>query len=175
MAPEKKQPKNEASLRLDRMTRTTAGDLHVYEFKTGGGKLSRSEVVTVRLDPKLRYLADLAARKQRRTLSSFIEWAIERSLAEVKLTGASTVANEAAALWDVDECDRFVKLALYDESLLNYDEQVLWKCLQEQGDPGILSRNERKIDWKHLRKIWTQVLATAEAKTVGDAPAPKRK
>jgi hypothetical protein len=36
--------------------------------RKGGGKLSRSETVTVRLDPKLRYLAELAALKQRRTL-----------------------------------------------------------------------------------------------------------
>ena len=50
------------------------------EVKAGGGKLARSEVVTVRLDPRLRYLANLVARKQRRTLSSFIEWAIEESL-----------------------------------------------------------------------------------------------
>ena len=35
--------------------------------KSGGGKLSRSETVTVRLDPKLRYLAELAARIHRRT------------------------------------------------------------------------------------------------------------
>jgi hypothetical protein len=46
--------------------------------KGGGGKLSRSETVTVRLDPKLRYLAELAARLHRRTLSSYIEWAIKR-------------------------------------------------------------------------------------------------
>ena len=39
--------------------------------KGGGGKLARSETVTVRLDPKLRYLAELAARIQRRSVSSF--------------------------------------------------------------------------------------------------------
>ena len=41
----------------------------------GGSKLNRTETVTIRLDPKLRYLTELAARKQRRTVSSFIEWA----------------------------------------------------------------------------------------------------
>ena len=143
-------------------------------YSGGGGKLSRSEIVTVRLDPKLRYLAELAARKQRRTLSSFIEWAIEQSLAEVKLTQTATVADKARALWDVDECDRFIKLALHDESLLNYREQVLWKCLQEQKDPGILSTNERKIDWNNLRKIWTQLVAVAETKSA-EASELKRK
>jgi hypothetical protein len=144
-------------------------------YSGGGGKLSRSEIVTVRLDPKLRYLAELAARKQRRTLSSFIEWAIEQSLAEVKLTETSTIADEAPALWDVDECDRFIKLALHDEGLLNYREQVLWKHLLTQADPGISSRNERKIDWKNLRKIWTQIVGAAETDATGGAPASKHK
>jgi hypothetical protein len=48
--------------------------------KGGGGKLSRSEIVTVRLDPKLRFAVELAARKQRRTASSFIEWAITEAI-----------------------------------------------------------------------------------------------
>ena len=74
--------------------------------KGGGGKLARSETVTVRLDPKLRYLAELAARKQRRTVSSFIEWAVEQSFSGVNLyqgTGYNgdesvTVEHEAARL-----------------------------------------------------------------------------
>ena len=173
MSPEKKKrgkttPNPRADLVIKTDTATT-----VLEIKTGGGKLSRSEVVTVRLDQKLRYLADLAARKQRRTLSSFIEWAIERALAEVKLSGTSTVEEEARALWDIDESDRFVKLAFFDESLLTYDEQVIWKIIQEWESLGF-SKNERKFDWKHLRQIWPKVLAAAEAKTVDD-PAPKRK
>jgi hypothetical protein len=141
----------------------------------GGGKLSRSEVVTVRLDPKLRYLAELAARKQRRTLSSFIEWAIEQSLADVKLTETSTVADEAPRLWDVDECDRFVKLALHDESLLNYREQLLWKRIREHGGDAILSGNEREIDWKRLRTIWTELAAVAQLTRTAEGSTPKEK
>src|SRR4051794_21564371 len=51
----------------------------------GGAKLNRSETVTVRLDPKLNYLCELAARAQRRTKSSFIEWAVADSLRNVIL------------------------------------------------------------------------------------------
>jgi predicted transcriptional regulator len=43
-------------------------------------KLGRSEVVTIRLDPRLKFGADMAAAKCRRTLSSFTEWAIEEAL-----------------------------------------------------------------------------------------------
>jgi predicted transcriptional regulator len=105
--------------------------------KSGGGKLSRSETVTVRLDPKLRYMAELAARKQRRTLSSFIEWAIEDALAHVYVEEGSSyqisVADDAAKLWDVDEADRFVKLALRYPDLLTHEEQVIWKLIKECG------------------------------------------
>ena len=105
--------------------------------KSGGGKLSRSETVTVRLDPKLRYLAELAARKQRRTLSSFIEWAIEDALSHVHIdedsNGYISVAADAAKLWDVDESDRFAKLAIRYSDLLTHEEQVLWKYIKECG------------------------------------------
>ena len=105
----------------------------------GGGKLSRSETVTVRLDPKLRYLAELAARKQRRTLSSYIEWAIEDSLKAVLLyqgTGYTgdenvSVADEVGRLWDVDEAERFVRLAIHYPDLLTHQDQEVWKLLQD--------------------------------------------
>ena len=100
------------------------GDFGRTKRRGGGGKLARSETVTVRLDPKLRYLAELAARKQRRTLSSFIEWAIEENL---------KTTSEAADLWDVDEPDRFAKLALRYPDMLTHDEQVLWKLIRENG------------------------------------------
>ena len=107
--------------------------------KGGGGKLSRSETVTVRLDPKLRYLAELAARKQRRTVSSYIEWAIEDSLKSVFVyqgTGYNgdanvSVADEVGRLWDVDDAERFLRLALYYPDLLSHQEQEVWKLLQD--------------------------------------------
>ncbi len=105
------------------------------EKRKGGGKLSRSETVTVRLDPKLRYLAELAARRQRRTVSSYIEWAIEDSLGHVNLdlSDGRSLAEEASVLWDVDEADRFAKLALRHPDLLTHEEQVLWKLVRENG------------------------------------------
>jgi hypothetical protein len=105
--------------------------------KGGGSKLTRSQTVTVRLDPKLRYLVELAARKQRRTVSSFIEWAIEESLAMVPLresgsgeADAMTIATEAEHLWDVDDADRFARLAYRFPELLTHDEQKVWKLIR---------------------------------------------
>jgi len=124
--------------------------------KGGGGKLSRSETVTVRLDPKLRYLAELAARKQRRTLSSYVEWAIEESLKTTLLyqgTGyggdeSVSVADATPTLWDVDEAERFVRLAIAYPDLLMHQEQEVWKLLQDSGllHPAQSRRNGR-VSW----------------------------
>jgi uncharacterized protein (DUF1778 family) len=125
--------------------------------KGGGSKLTRTQTVTVRLDPKLRYLAELAARKHRRTVSSFVEWAVEESLSKVILKEGDSqediaeinAADEAERLWDVDEPDRLAKLAFSYPEMLNHEEQLLWKLAKESD---FLWRGSRTIaggrDWK---------------------------
>lgn len=151
--------------------------------KGGGGKLSRSETVTVRLDPKLRYLAELAALKQRRTVSSFIEWAIEDCLGRVYLEESvfgnergTSVADVAAKLWDVDDADRFAKLALSYPDLLTHEEQKRWKLIRENGYlwKGSSNKNNGKWTWRveedslcfdRLRERWDDFCSVAR----GDA------
>jgi hypothetical protein len=149
--------------------------------KSGGGKLSRSETVTVRLDPQLRYLAELAARTHRRTLSSYIEWAItkvleEESIRPVWLKGLEasdhTIGAESAYLWDVDEADRFAKLALRYPSLLTHDEQILWKLIRENGFLWLGRNHKTSGEWaweieesslifERLRENWEKFTAVA--------------
>jgi len=143
----------------------------------GGSKLQRTETVTLRLDPKLRYLTELASRKQRRTVSSFIEWAIEQALSSVELDDKThtTVAQVAGRLWDTDEADRLAKLGIYYPDLLTYDEQVLWKLIQEcaflwrgdRNEPGGWTAQERDeaLDYPQLRENWETLkkVASGEA------------
>lgn len=143
-----------------------------------GGKLKRSEIVTIRLDPKLRHLTELAARNERRTLSSFIERAVAEALTRVVLTNAggvtTTIADAAEGLWDVDEADRFVRLAFQFPALLTHDEQVLWKLIRENGavwrgrydDDGrwVWYPGEDEIDWERLRATWPIFVAVAAGK-----------
>jgi hypothetical protein len=148
--------------------------------KVGGAKTTRTETVTVRLDPELRYLAEIAARTQRRTLSSYIEWAIEKSLEQVLIRDdlpadfTCSIAAHAKDLWDVDEPDRFIKLALIAPGLLNYDEQKLWKLIKENGAMwrGTYNRPESLGEWsweikeseinhQALREHWPTFVAVA--------------
>jgi hypothetical protein len=154
--------------------------------KGGGGKLSRSETVTVRLDPKLRYLAELAARMHRRTLSSYVEWAIKASLdtetvrpmnTPNTIASDHTIGSEAEYLWDVDEADRFAKLALRYPHLLTHEEQVRWKLIRENGYlwKGHFSRRGKK-EWTwtveedsfifpRLREHWIAFCGVADSGT----------
>jgi hypothetical protein len=138
----------------------------------------KSEVVTVRLDPKLKYLAELAGRKHRRALSSYIEWATEQSLSRVLLeensSGGVSVADAERkySLWDLDEPDRVVRLALNYPELLTHEEQVVWKLIRENGllwrgkfanweEEWTWDIHERTLIWDQLRKHWKVFLDVA--------------
>ena len=125
----------------------------------------------MRLDPRLKYLAELAARKQRRTLSGYIEWAVERSFSNVLMDEdypePTTVesAERTLRLWDVDEAERVSKLALHYPDLLTYEEQVIWRLVKDCGHlwRGQFTGNDRRWTWAtdatsllvdRLRKHW---------------------
>lgn len=145
--------------------------------------MSKSEILTVRLDPKLRYLAELGARKQRRTLSSYIEWALEQSLSQVNLYQGSgyngddnvSVADIGHRLWDVDESERFVRLAMEFPELLTHEEQQLWKMLvdstvlsqgRSRDRSGAIVWDKSKMEdyvFPRLRTLWTEIDAISRS------------
>ena len=148
----------------------------------GGGKLGRTETVTVRLDPKLRYLIELAARKHSRTVSSYIEWRLKMSLdsedvrpvnTPAHVAAPETIGSEGEYLWDVDGADRFVRLALRYPHLLTHEEQVRWKLIRENGFLWKGSYAGRQSEWTwtvdensfiypHLREHWATFCAVAD-------------
>jgi hypothetical protein len=118
--------------------------------KGGGGKLNRSEIIQARLDPKLHMAAEIMARSDRRTLSSFIESVIEQAskkqrakrnlffpwwsddpdlFCHDKIYSKSDVVTVDEALQDIGnehEAIRFLKFAIYFPDLLNKDEEEMF-------------------------------------------------
>ena len=157
-----------------------ASDTGAGPRRSGGGKLSRSETVTVRLDPKLNYLCELAARAQRRTKSSFIEWAISEALKAVRIPGTSQAYGHddqstddlASALWDVDELDRLLALAFSAPVLMTHEEQLIWKIIRTSdalwygrwlGDTWTFDDRKRSnIVMHRLREKWETIKAVAD-------------
>lgn len=147
---------------------------------------SLAKVVGVRLDPKLRYLAELGARKQRRSLNSFIDWAVEQGLRSCFLNEGSgynndhsvSVWDEGTRLWDVDPSERFARLAILYPELLTHEEQVLWKLVQDSGlmmGARVQRGGQIQWDWQaladsvfpKLREHWPQFLAVSEGRAEG--------
>jgi hypothetical protein len=118
---------------------------------------SRSEIISVRLEPKVRFAAELAGRQYRRTLSGFIEMAVKEMLTQICFEGytmyrdnlkdATTVEDKkkdsgdldpsyfsmmriAERVWDSDEIDRTMKLARENQELLTLEEKRIWKVIQ---------------------------------------------
>lgn len=133
----------------------------------------RTEVFAMRLDPKLKYLAEIAARKQRRSLANFVEWAIEQALSRVQLIESAfngegpTVADASAQLWALDEPDRLKMLAANYPDLLSYDEQLIWRVISEHSvynkESKRISRfnDGKNIDAELVRACWPEIKAYA--------------
>ena len=133
----------------------------------------RTEVFALRLDPKLKYLAEIAARKQRRSLANFVEWAIEEALKGVPLAALDingirpTVANLATRLWALDEPERLRNLATHYPELLSYDEQLVWQVICEYAMYSSVTKrtirfaNEEFFNAKLIRACWPEIKAFA--------------
>ena len=118
----------------------------------------RTENVSVRLDPKLYYLAGIAAREQMRTRSGFIEWAVRRTLSDAAAMADEPMPGSWPApqpplwmqeLWDADEADRFFRLSTARPGLLTIPEQRLWKLFLMH-----MEHTKRKPSIVPFREFW---------------------
>ena len=140
-----------------------------------GSKLQRTELVTLRLDPEVRFQVDLATRARRQTVSAFLQDAVKQALREIMpRQGNVDLAQIAALLWHPFEPDRFVKMALRFYEWLRYDEQVLWTYIVECDALWSLDPHKRRtmgpeaedaFDFPLLRRHWEafQQVAAGEA------------
>jgi hypothetical protein len=148
----------------------------------------RSEVFGMRLDPKLKYLTEIAARRQRRSIANFIEWAIQQALKLVKLfdrPDSPSIWDYSNDLWHIEAPDRLGKLAFLAPDLLSYDEQLQWDLISGNtyfwsGDwkidkTGMQERfypkkkDAKSLNWEHLREQWETIQKVASGELTADA------
>lgn len=142
-------------------------------------KQPRKELTSLRLEPKVKYLAEIAARVQRRSLTNYIEWAIEESLNNIVLSpSGETVEYMAQGLWDIYEHERFIKLALQYPELLNYEEQLIWKIVSDPSygfisvtsSPLRNKSNPKIFRLDVLMELWDEVIKAS----MGDEDAKEK-
>lgn len=117
--------------------------------KGAGGQLNRTEMLQARLSPKLRLMAELMARADRRTVSSLIEGLIEKAAQEapIEMTPLeeagyvsiprlnrrkpTTIAAAVEDMWEPEnEPVRFVAFAFCFPHLLTDFEFRLWRLIK---------------------------------------------
>lgn len=98
--------------------------------------------VSLRIDPRIKYGIDLAARIQKRTVTGVVEWAVEKALADIdmpqsalqeqdsKVDGNDLASRLDETLWSTNEGVRLVLLASRYPSLLTYDEAIIWESMK---------------------------------------------
>lgn len=133
----------------------------------------KTGLFAMRFDPRVKYLAELAARRERRSLTNFVEWAIDQELSRVVLRQAIgkdpevVAADSSDLLWDLDEVERLRKLQANCPDLLNYEEQRTLALISEFGtgdNHSIRFKVDNKIEWSLVKSCWPEIKAYVSGK-----------
>lgn len=158
--------------------------------KGGGAKLNRTEIVYVRLDPKVHQGAQLASSRERRTLSSFIECAVEERLKVISSgTEGISVWKVMEEIWHPEPAVRFSNLAFRYPHLLSHSELRTWEIVNNrpifwlgvfdahsgwcwQCTPETLIVDRLIEQWPTLARIQSGELDESALPRVGHEPSP---
>lgn len=132
------------------MARATGG-------RAGKKRMQRTETVSIRLNPRLNYLCELAARSEHRTKSSFIEAAISEKIDHMAFRNWRDIdqtvsfGDRADYLWHVRESERLISLGLAAPHLMTIEEQEIWALI---ADNGYFWRGRWVPDGSTKRWVW---------------------
>lgn len=110
--------------------------------------MPRSNVLSVRLDDRVKYLVDLAAARAQRSISSYV----------AELLRVETSALDE--MWHPEPVERFILLATRMPHLLPPEAAEAWAALTAQVNPEVAAT--------YVRENWEEVQAAYD---VVDQPA----
>lgn len=133
--------------------------------------LPKSEILSVRIDPQLRMAAELAAGRERRPLSSLIEWVLERAMRDYEVAteqGQPVSAWRVAELcWHPDPIWRLQLLAQRFPDFMTFEEKTRWQAvafligLEQNLEPKTpVAGHFVHVDWlPALMAVWPYIVA----------------
>jgi hypothetical protein len=140
-------------------------------------RAARTDVISVRLDPQLRYAAELAAAHTGTSLSKLIELAVTRL---VQLTtvvpGKSPLRDKSAfsvavEVWEPHAADRLARLASRFPDLMTLAERRIWREIRET-DSLWRTKGERSdindLDKEAVRRLWNEICSRAGLSATGN-------
>lgn len=138
-------------------------------------KNTTSVNLSLRLDPRSKYLIDLLARQQKRTITGVIEWAVERAGTEAIFDNENGLnfLEVIDSLWSTDESMRLANLAQARPDLLDYDELRIWETIK--ASPDFWYKNDwgnTSLDTTTLQEHWDSLLEHVEQHRLSRAVKP---
>ena len=125
-------------------------------------KSPTSVTLSLRLDPRSKYLIDLLGREQKRGLTAVIERSVERAAADTFLMseGGEGISFLAMVdqIWSTDEPTRLCNLARLRADLLTVDEMRIWETVKIS--PGFWQ--EGRLQLGLVQAHWDALLVQIE-------------
>jgi predicted transcriptional regulator len=97
----------------------------------------KTESVTVRLDPKVRFALELLSRVEHRSVTGVVQAALESRFRNATIDGeedGQTVQDFVGSVYRTDEVERFVIMADRAPQLLDFEERRLWESILATSD-----------------------------------------
>ena len=120
----------------------------------------RSETITVRLDPTLRYAVELASARNGQTVSSLVQWAVSKAMADIKvgkIEDKESILEVASRLRPHDLQCRLVMLGLDYPELLTFKERVMFGVIEQHSVFWRKSSRPKTFDaykLDNVREFW---------------------
>ncbi len=123
----------------------------------------KSDALSLRVDPVVRFGLELAARAGKRTVSGVIESAIETLFENTRLKLPDgeefSLRHIVSAIWSPNEVERLVGLGIALPNLLDFDESRMWKVITETRDLWNHPRQRTRVnfDWETAVNSWEKL------------------
>ena len=123
--------------------------------KTG----TKSQTLSLRLDPKTKFSLEFVARANGQTLTTVVERAIRSSCDEVKIGGGSFGIDEFnwQHFWDSNEGVRTLKLLACDAYRSTYDEDELRQFTVEHWEFFYIWKDADQPNRAYVQILWPKI------------------
>lgn len=132
----------------------------------------RTNVVTLRVSPKMRFGLELLAHERGETLTEVVTWAVSEMFATEQVgllrfaSGESMATRVLDRVWSPHEHERVVRLGMYFPEFMNDRQRYLWSRVRESRKywkTGNAPSNPvpDDVDWPVVADDWPDLTRTA--------------
>jgi hypothetical protein len=118
----------------------------------------KTETLSLRLNPKTRFMLEFMARAMRRSVTSVVELAIEEAAEKTSLndgTGYNT-GSTWKDFWDPEEAIRSIKL-ISNSKWASYEEELLHSFVCDHWPFFFTDSSKNKINRKNVQILWPKM------------------